>query len=368
MAYGVHPGWVHYSRGLGLIMLARRLQWPMIALSLALCIALLALIISGKRRAWWLIGLAPVLTLFGHRFVTAPVNHYSIVDEPAFVAADQAKFVRDEDTVVGVVFNEQPFAYPCSVLYYEPVIVQSDREKRMLLVWNGGANVAAAVPATRELKARELDIVSDPADSLLLYNGRTGQFIVGLTGRLRDGGKASGTEGESLPVSKQSWRRWRSDHPETKVMVPSGGKLGPGVPVRGAADDRVVLVGPALAVCDADITTTPLNVTSGDVPVVIFREKATGRSVAFDRHVEADLIPRFTLNHEAKRKTAFMIDSDTNTGWNAAGIAVDGPDRKMRGHKLTPVDVQEDVSWSAASFWLRGLKLHSPTPTTKPAS
>ena len=118
----------------------------------------------------------------------------------------------------------------------------------------------------------------------------------------------------------------------------------------------------------AGTAAAPINTTSGDVPVLIFRDKSTGRIVAFDRRVEKDLIPRFTLNHEPRRKTAFMIDSDTNTGWNAAGIAVDGPDRKMRGHKLTPVDVQEDVSWSAASFWLRGLKLYSPTPTTKPAS
>jgi hypothetical protein len=97
----------------------------------------------------------------------------------------------------------------------------------VLLVWNAGRTSAAAVPATRELKARELDIVSNPADSLLIYNGRTGQFIVGLTGRLRDGGKPSGAEGELLPVSKQSWRRWRNDHPETKVMLPSGGSSVP---------------------------------------------------------------------------------------------------------------------------------------------
>jgi hypothetical protein len=368
MAYGVHPGWVHHTWGLGLIMMARRLQWPMIAMSLALCIALLALVISGKRRVWWLIGLAPVLALFGHRFVTAPVNRYSIVDEPVFVAADQAKFVGDDDIVVGVVFNEQSFAYPCSVLYYEPVIVQSDREKRLLLIWNAGANVAAATSATRELKARELDIVSDPADSLLIYNGRTGQFIVGLTGRLRDGGKPSGTEGELLPLSKQTWRRWRADHPETKVMLPSGGKLGPRMPASRPADDRIVLVGPALAVRDADITTAPLNVSSGDLPAVIFREKSTGRIVAFDRHVENDLIPRFTLNHEPKRKAAFMIDSDTNTGWSAAGVAVDGPDKKLRGHKLAPVDVQDDVSWSAAKFWLRDLKLYPSAPATKSAS
>jgi hypothetical protein len=367
MAYGVHPGWVHYSWGLGLIMIARRLQWPLIALSLVMCIALLGLVISGKRRVWWLIGLAPVLTLFGHRFLTAPTNRYAVVDEPTFVAADQAKQVRDDDMIVGVVFNERPYAYPYSVLYYEPVVVQSDREKRLLLMWNAYASMAAATPVTREIKARELDIVCDPADSLLVYNGRTGQFIVGLTGRSTDGGRASGTEVELLPVAKMTWRRWRTEHPDTKVMIPAGGKLGPATPLTRPGDARVVLVGSTLAVREDEITVAPLNVTAGDVPAVVFRDKTSGRVVAFDRRVEKDLIPRFTLNHEPRRKVAFMIDSDTRSGWNAEGVAVDGPDKHFNGRKLSPLEVQEDVSWSAASHWLRELKLHE-TPTTKPAS
>src|SRR5688572_1248919 len=183
MAYGTDPRWVEQSWGLGLIVLSRRLQWPLVAVSLLLCLGLVGLVISGKRRAWWLIALAPVLALFVHRFVTAPTNRYTILDEPAFVAAAEAKHVRDEDYVVGVVFNEQPYAYPYAALWGAPVIVQSDRERRMLLIWSAYANAATPMEVTRELKARDLDIVCDPADTLLLYNGRTGQFIVGLTGQ-----------------------------------------------------------------------------------------------------------------------------------------------------------------------------------------
>src|SRR5689334_11792725 len=99
MAYGTHPDWAQFEYGLPVIMLARRLQWPLVALSLILCIALIALVIAGKRRAWWLIGLAPVLALFMHRFTKGPAVQFAVLDEPAFVAAAQASFVGDEDYV-----------------------------------------------------------------------------------------------------------------------------------------------------------------------------------------------------------------------------------------------------------------------------
>ena len=81
--------------------------------------------------------------------------------------------------------------------------------------------------------------------------------------------------------------------------------------------------------------------------------------------MEKDLIPQFALNRDARRKNALLIDSDTDTGWSAAGVAVDGPDKQHHGHKLAPVEVQEDVNWSPASFWCRDLKLFNlATPAT----
>src|SRR5438105_15192484 len=107
MAYGTHPGWIHFPHGLAIIMLARRAQWIMAALAVLCSLALLVLVISGRRRAWWLIGLAPVMALFVHRFSTAGVNRLGAVDSPSFVAADAAEFLHVEDYVVGLVFAEQ---------------------------------------------------------------------------------------------------------------------------------------------------------------------------------------------------------------------------------------------------------------------
>ena len=54
-----------------------------------------------------------------------------------------------------------------------------------------------------------------------------------------------------------------------------------------------------------------------------------------------------------------MIDVDTNTGWSSSGIAVDGA-KKMRGHKLRPIDVQEDLYWGVIKYWYPDVQLVHP--------
>ena len=375
MAYGTDPRWVEYPWGLGLIVLSRRLQWPLVAASLVVCLSLLALVISGKRRAWWLIALGPVLALFVHRFMTAPANRYAVLDEPAFVAAADAAHVRDDDHVVGVIFNERPYAYPYAALWGAPVVVQSDRERRMLLVWSAHANAATPLEVSRELKARDLDVVCDPADSLLVYNARTGQFLVGLTGRTTRGEQPAGVE-RMLPSATQTWKQWRAAHPETRVLAPVAYRRGPTVPLAPrlpAANAKLPVAivahgGAQLAIRADDVGAAPLNLRVGDTPVVVFRDRVTGEIRAFDRRLEADLIPQFRLPRDAKQKETgvAVVDSDTNSGWSARGVAVDGA-KDWRGKKLTAVDVREDIYLGPAQFWFGDLKLHSDRPATSPA-
>ncbi len=360
MSYGTHPGWARYHWGLGLIMMSRRLQWPLIALSLILCLVLFALVISGKRRIWWLIGLAPVIALFGHRFMTSPMNRLSIIEDPPVLSVNDASFLRDEDYVVGVVFNDQAYAYPFGCLYRCPVVLQSDREHRLMVMWSARANVATGLSVAREVKARDLDIVSDPADGLLVYSTRSGQFLSGITGEIPRGGKWAGSEAR-VPVVKMTWKQWKTLEPETKVMSPPGGAYLAAMaqPQPPPAKDDVLITivgeGKPVAVPSQNIAAAPLNLSSGDAPAMIFRDENRACVVAFDRHIDKDLIPRFELNTDRKRK-AFFIDLDTNSGWSASGVCVDG-EKEMIGKKLARLPVQEEIYLSAAQFWYPGLKL-----------
>ena len=351
MAYGMDSRWAGQEWGLGLIMLSRRLQWPLIAVSLIFSVSLLALVISGKRRIWWLIGLAPVLALFAHRFVTAPINRYDIADQPAFVLADQATFLQADDFVAGVSFADHAYAFPYACLFETPVIVLSDRDQRMLLMWSPYANAATALSVALELKARDLDIASEPADGLLIYNARRGEFIAAVTGRTPGGEVPVGVKAR-VPVTKMTWKQWKAKHGETRVMLPRDGSYdGPTGPVIRGHDELVCLVGdvPVLALRMDAITSEPMNETGGDVPVLVFRDPASGTVRAFDRRIEADLIPQFRINPDShRRKGAAFIDSDTDSGWTHAGVATDGA---SRGKRLSPVLVQEDVWSRAALYW-----------------
>jgi hypothetical protein len=364
MAYGTHPGWVGVRYGLDIIMLSRRLQWVMVALSLMGCLALMAVVIGGKRRAWWLLGLAPVLALFGHRFATGDVNRYEVADEPAFVAPEQATFLTDDEYVVGITLGDQAYAYPYSQLYWTPVVVQTDRDVRVLIVWSAFANSCVATTVSRDIKGRELDIVCEAGNSLLLYNGRIGQFINGFTGKTPGGGKPQGLLGR-LPVWKGTWKNWRDGHPGTHVMVKtsSGGPSAPVLPKGQRTDVGGINAGTKVtlfattrpfAVLATEVGTGISNLKSAQEAVVAFRDPS-GLPKAFDRHVEEDLVCRFGANRDPKKK-AFMVDVDTNTGWSANGVAIEG-DKAMLGKRLRAVEVQEDVYLGVARYWWPNLEL-----------
>ena len=287
VAYGTYPSWIQFPHGLEIILWSRRLQWPLVSLSLLACILLMALAISGRRRAWWLIGLAPVLALFMHRFAPDSSSlRMSVVENPHFISADSSR-VPDDEWVVGLSFGDGNYAYPYSSLFTTPVIIQADHDKRMILMWSAFANRVLALPIDADFKGRNLDIVSTPANALLLYDSRRGQFINAFTGQTMKHEKPAGFgSGLPIPTSKMPWRQWRDLHPDTQVLASTGIKnphapTAPVLPIwplpPGLLDQppetRVALVGASqpIAFDPNQITAGPLNSKADGVPVTLFR-------------------------------------------------------------------------------------------------
>jgi hypothetical protein len=381
VAYGTNAVWAQFPHGIEAIIWSRRLEWPLVTLCLILCLVLLGLIVSGKRRAWWLIGLGPVLALFVHRFVTDPGGGMTVADNPNFVAASDAGFVGDQDYVVGLQFGDGAFAYPYATLFEDPVVIQSEHEKRMILMWSPFANRAVAQAIGRDIKARDLEIVSMPANALLLYNRSNGQFMNGLKGQLPGGQKPTGF-GAPLVVSTMIWRQWRELNPQTKVMkvdvrTPRSGQPPPREPILPInpmppaildypANNSIILVGttqPA-AVKSDQIGPEPLRLQVDGEPAFIFREAPAMPVKAFSCYLKKqELFPRFRLDREHKYKGAMFVDSDTQSGWSAAGQWVGGLKeyrKLLQGTRLTAVPVQDHLYWGVMKFWYPDLKLVTP--------
>jgi hypothetical protein len=370
VAYGVHPAWAQYPHGLELIMLSRRLQWPLMALAIVLCVALIAMIISGRQRAWWLVGLAPILALLAHRFALDPDNAFAVNPRPDFVPAEQANFVGPDDWVVGLVDDQGATAYPYAALYHCPVIVQTDQEKPLILLWSPFANSAFAAQIDRSIRAEELEVLSMPANALLVYNARLGQFINGVTGRTPKGEIPAGFKSVE-PTIKTTWKRWLALHPETRVLIPAAPNLAaptqpvlPGFPMpaslsSGPVSLQIALLreAPAAAIEDAEVTATPLNFSS---PLVVVRRSRSSQSVeAFSRKIDEDLAPEFALHGFTKFPQATMIDSDSEAPWASDFRALDGP---LKDKQLTPIVVDDGVYYSVARFWFPNIQIAQPLP------
>jgi len=367
IAYGTHPGLASSpTRGLEYIMLARRLDWPLIVFSLALCMALLGLVISGRRRAWWLIGLAPVLALFVQRFAPSRgLDRLYILENPVFVDASQAR-LPDDAWIVGVVFEDQAYALPYAMLYSSPVVFITDYDKRMMLLWSGPANRAVAYTVTRDLKPRDLEIVSAPLDTLLLLNRRLGQFIVALTGMTVDGQKPVGL-GQPLPTVKTTWSIWRRAQPATRLLHAYQHRDAPAAPlkpraVRGMIDGlpshtpvAVVATSPPLAIAPDSVTAgKPLNTLAGHTRLLLVRDPLTARLRGFDRQVNEDLFPTFVAQTDPRRRNVALVDSDSNSLWTIDGRCIDGP---LAGQRLREIPVEQDVYWAVIKTWCPQLHL-----------
>jgi Protein of unknown function (DUF3179) len=364
VAYGVHPDWSQYAHGLAIIMFSRRLMWPLIAISLISCLSLLGLVISGKKRAWWLIGLAPVLALFFHRFGPGSAGPTAVVEMPPMVDANGTGVPEAGDYVVGLIFSDRPYAFPYRALYARPVISLIDYDKRMLLVWSAFANRAVAVNLTRELRARDLEVVSHPVNSLLIYDGRLGQFISGVTGKLVNDKDVVGFS-KPIPTAKVTWSAWRARHPDTVVMTGWNDKSYPNVPILPQfkipvppnpdplTQISLLATTQPAAVRDDALLAQPANLTIGNTRVLLIRDRF-GRLRAFDRHLREDLFLTFQPAKKSAKRDAILMDVDSQSVWTSEGMAVDGP---LKGQRLHEIEVDDRLYWGVMKYWYPKLEL-----------
>jgi hypothetical protein len=293
----------------------------------------------------------------------------AVLENPQFVSAAEATFLAPEDYVVGVEFGDEEYAFPFAALYGAPIITQQDRDQRFILIWTATANRAMAFHIDRQIKPRELEIVSTPANALLVYNSRFGEFINGITGRTTEDETPIGFEG-FLRTVKMPWSRWCGLHPDTRVLnvrTSNQSPRGPVLPrfnqaVKSAdatpSDQRVILVGAGTPIVlkPEEVEKGPLNLTVDGIPVVVFRDAKSGALRAFDRRLEVDLTLHFELNTDKRRPLPVIVDEDAGCGWNGEGVAVDG-NREFRGKKLKWVQVEEELYWGVMKRWYPELKI-----------
>lgn len=397
VAFGTDASLANMDQGLSIILWSRRMQWLLVGTSVVGSLGLIGLAIADRKRAWWMVGLVPVLLLLVHRFAGERAEDMAVVEDPLFVEIEKADFIKDDDWIVSLKLNDKVFAYPYSALFVEPTVVQAEHDKRIALFWNARANRVTAFVATPEFRARDLDVVSTPADSLLLYNSRFGQFICGVTGLTPDRKKPTGLA-SAIATTKTTYRKWKSANPAGLVMrpnpralaadnpaptqpitplyagsqmkAPTATQLAAATPAETPAPRRkVAIVGSSqiLAVDASTLSLKPCAVKVDDQPVVLLRlDNSSSSFRAFVRQLD-DRSLKFDAKRDAKLADVRMTDAETGSLWTAAGHAI-GSASALRGKRLTSLPVDEDVDYEVMKHWMPELEVFAEPPAVPPVT
>lgn len=145
------------------------------------------------------------------------------LDNPKFVAADAAKFLKPRDRVLGVSYGGVARAYPIKILNYHEIV--NDRLNGKAIVVTFCPLCGSGMVFSSTLNGEDLQF----GVSGLLYNSdvlmydRQTKSLWSQLKRLAITGPMKETRLESLPVSHTTWREWRQRHPDTEVLTTETG-------------------------------------------------------------------------------------------------------------------------------------------------
>lgn len=139
--------------------------------------------------------------------------------DPAVMPAEQASFLRDDDTVLGLSLAGHARAYPLKILNWHEVV--NDRLGNQAVAVTYCPLCGTGIAFSAMLGGQRLDFgVSGLLyqDNLLFYDRATQSLWSQFTGEAVSGARR-GTRLEPVPIEHATWREWRQRYPHTSVLA-----------------------------------------------------------------------------------------------------------------------------------------------------
>lgn len=145
------------------------------------------------------------------------------IDRPKYVSAEDANHVEDDESVIAINIGGDARAYPTRLLDHHEIVNDTIGGEPVAITWC--PLCGSAVGIRRELGGE----VTELGVSGVLYNSDL-VFYDRKTETLWDQIEAKGIVGpltgealEFVPVTMTKWGRWRTVHPDTKVLTEDTG-------------------------------------------------------------------------------------------------------------------------------------------------
>jgi hypothetical protein len=294
-----------------------------------------------------------------------PPMQFVPLREPHFVPAAKADFLKNEDRVVGVSENGVSKAYEPGVLAFHHVVQDALGKAPVIAGWCSLCNTPLVFSSEVGGKKFTFELAGNRGNNFFMRDLETNSHWQQIGGDCFEG-PMKGQRLTMIPFLYTTWGEWRTQHPDTLVLVPepaykeaydfmnnriahfaSGSNNKPGRELVREQDNRlpnyeqvigIEVGGGHKAYPVAELRKeSVVNDKIGSAPVLLVYAAASDTTTAFSRVLNGRTL---TFHPSDAGKIA---DSETASTWNTYGECVAG---KLKGQKLDRV-IPEPGAWFA---------------------
>jgi hypothetical protein len=273
------------------------------------------------------------------------------IDDPAFLAAADAS-LDDGDVVFGLALDGEARAYPQSVLVWHEVVNDTVAGRPVSVTYCPLTGTALGFERGETTFGVSGDLVNS---NLVMYDRATDSRWPQVLGTAIEG-SLEGASLRQVPVVWTTWGRWRTVHPDTRVLSEETGFA------RNYDDDPYGGYNPTAGYYDSSGTLfSPLHDDDRfpeKTPFVVAREPATDGKEAPRVAVrkatlrEAGVVPAgtFLAVYDPALDTGYLYRTDESTPPSDAFAWADG---RVRGPDGTydPADLPLDAATAFDAMW-----------------
>ena len=147
-----------------------------------------------------------------------PRDGIPAIDDPRFIAADEARWLAPEDRVLAVVRRGEAKAYPIRILNWHEVVNDRIAERPIVVTYCplcGSGMVFNTGEAGSGLTFGVSGLLYN--SDLLLYDRQTESLWSQIQGKAIAGPR-KGERLAMMPATHTTWSDWRQRHPDTRVL------------------------------------------------------------------------------------------------------------------------------------------------------
>ncbi|MFQ5659030.1 MAG: DUF3179 domain-containing protein [Gammaproteobacteria bacterium] len=140
------------------------------------------------------------------------------IDQPKFISAGEASFLKDKDRIIGVYHNGIAKAYPIRILDWHEIVNDRFTDEAVLISYCplcGSGMVFTVQGAGVHFTFGVSGLLYN--NDVLLYDRQTGSLWSQILGKAISG-PLKGVTLPLLPSANTTWRAWQTRYPETLVL------------------------------------------------------------------------------------------------------------------------------------------------------